>query len=157
MGLCRFLNVLLGFSAVAGGLAQGLLPALVVGVYIVGVTWFARTEARHSSRAALTSAAAVMLAALALALPVPARLAPETSSALFPYLLVGLGFLVGVPACQAVAHPVPSQVQRAVKRSIFGLVVLDAVLASALAGDVGLVILVLLLPAAYLGRWIYST
>src|SRR5207244_5494181 len=61
MGACRFLNVLLGFSPVAGGIACGLFPALVVCVYIVGVTWFARTEARHSNQVALAGAAVVML------------------------------------------------------------------------------------------------
>ena len=45
MGLCRALNVLLGASA-SGGLGglRGFHLAAVVGVYIAGVTWFARTE-----------------------------------------------------------------------------------------------------------------
>ena len=63
MGTCRFLNVLLGFSVANGVLTSGMLPALVVGIYIVGVTWFARTEARQSSRNSLCGAAVVMLAA----------------------------------------------------------------------------------------------
>jgi len=70
---------------------------------------------------------------------------------------VGLGFLIGIPAAQAIAGPTPARVQFAVKRALVGLVVLDAVLATALCGTVGLVILVLLLPVLYLGRWIYST
>ena len=47
MGSCRFLNVLLGVS-LSGTLMWpfGPLLALVIGTYIVGVTWFARTEAR---------------------------------------------------------------------------------------------------------------
>src|SRR4029077_16991132 len=105
----------------------------------------------------LAAAAAVMVIALCLALPLPLAVAAGASSPFFPYLLVVLGFALGVPVCEAIAAPVPSRVQAAVKRSIFGLVVLDAILASALAGTVGLVILVLLLPAMYLGRWIYST
>jgi 4-hydroxybenzoate polyprenyltransferase len=36
-------------------------------------------------------------------------------------------------------------------------VILDAALATSLAGITGLVILLLMLPALYLGRWIYST
>src|SRR5262249_45936154 len=72
MGTCRALNVLLGVS-VAGSLVPPRGPhlALVVGLYIVGVTWFARTEARISSRSALKGAAAVILVALLLALPLP--------------------------------------------------------------------------------------
>src|SRR5262249_38298860 len=68
MGACRFLNVLLGVS-VCGTLAwpRGAHLALVVGVYIAGVTWFARTEARASSQNALRGAAAVMLVSFLLA------------------------------------------------------------------------------------------
>ena len=40
-----------------------------------------------------------------------------------------------------------------------GLVVLDAVLATAVAGTLGLILLVLLIPILYLGRWrwLYAT
>jgi 4-hydroxybenzoate polyprenyltransferase len=153
MGMCRFLNVLLAFS-VAGWTATGVGAALAVGVYIVGVTWFARTEARQSNRAMLAAAAAVMLAGLLLTLPLTRE---GVTSLLFPYLLVALGFWIGIPVCQAIAQPLPKQVQTAVKRSIFGLVLLDTVIALALAGIVGLLLLTLLIPAIYLGRWIYST
>ncbi len=158
MGTCRFLNVLLGLT-ISAAPAWGckLHLAAVVGLYIVGVTWFARTEARMSRKSALEGAAVVMLAALVLALPLPVWFPPATSSPLFPYLLVGLAFLVGVPVWGAIVRPAPAQVQAAVKRSIMGLVILDATLATALAGASGLLILVLLVPALYLGRWIYST
>jgi 4-hydroxybenzoate polyprenyltransferase len=76
---------------------------------------------------------------------------------LFPYLLVGFGFLVGLPVCRAITRPAPGNVQAAVKQAVLGIVVLDAVLATALAGAAGLVLLVLLAPALYLGRWVYST
>lgn len=158
MGACRFLNVLLGLSAAEawrGGF--GVHLAFVVGLYIVGVTWFARTEARLSKQSALASAAFVMLASLIIALPLPAYFEADTASILFPYLLVALGFLVGIPIYRAIADPSPPLVQAAVKRAIMGLVVLDAVLATAVVGSVGLLILILLLPALYLGRWIYST
>ena len=71
---------------------------------------------------------------------------------MFPYLLVGLGFFVGLAVAQAIRRPVPSLVQEAVKRSLMGLIVLDALLASAVAGWAGLSILVLLAPALYLAR-----
>ena len=158
MGSCRFLNVLLGLTVLDGALPgfAGHLAA-VVGTYIVGVTWFARTEARESQRAMLAGAAVVMLAGLLLAVPLPTWVLPGHSSALFPYLLVAFGFGVGIPVYHAIEKPVPSQVQAAVKRAILGLIVLDAILATALAGLVGLVILVLLPPALYLGKWLYST
>jgi 4-hydroxybenzoate polyprenyltransferase len=162
MGLCRFLNVLMGMSLVDNlGWPWGVHLALVVGIYIVGVTWFARTEAQKSNPRTLTWASGVMLAGLLLALPLPAMASEfayaPTTSLLFPYLLVALGFLVGIPAYRAISRPGPSNVQSAVKRAIMGLVILDATLATAVAGIAGLGILVLLLPALYLGRWIYST
>jgi 4-hydroxybenzoate polyprenyltransferase len=76
---------------------------------------------------------------------------------LFPYMLVAFGFWVGIPAAAAIHNPAPKYVQAGVKRAIIGLVVLDAVLATSLAGTVGLLVLVLLLPAMWLGKWVYST
>jgi hypothetical protein len=164
MGACRSLNVLLGWTvAVAAGWPWGVggCLALLVGLYIAGVTWFARTEARTSNQSALSGAAAVMLAAGALALFIPVLTtdlrAPHVTSFLFPYLLVGFGFLVGLPLARAISRPTPSYVQAAVKQAILGLVVFDTILATALVGTFGLVLLVLLPPALYLGRWIYST
>src|SRR5262245_42458264 len=162
MGTCRFLNVLLGLTVAADGIAGwGVLLAFVVGLYIVGVTWFARTEARESEQSMLGLAAGVMAIAgvLALGLPPAARSAglSPTTSPFFPYLLVAFGFYVGVPAARAILRPAPSKVQAAVKRAVLGLVVFDAVLATALGGEIGLVLLVFLPPAMYLGRWLYST
>ena len=160
MGLCRFLNVFLGLSATGfPGLPEPFAfhLAAVIGVYIVGVTWFARTEEAASNRRQLVLAACVMLAAVGLAVAVPVHLPVGSSPWFFPYLLVGFGFIVGVPVVRAIDRPQPKFVQAAVKRSILGLVVLDAVLATAFVGLPGLLILLLLLPAAWLGKWVYST
>lgn len=161
MGACRFLNVLLGVSACGSLLwPRGAHLALIVGLYIVGVTWFARTEARMSKQNALRGAAAVMLVSLLLALPLPVFLPEEQhSSFLFPYLLVVLGFVVGAPVVRAIGNPAPSQVQAAVQSALMGLILLDAVLATAAAGTIGLLILLLLTPSLYLQRksWLYAT
>ena len=162
MGTCRFLNVLLGLSvAPAPTGAWGVFLALVIGIYITGVTWFARTEARTSNQNVLLAASAVMLAGLLLALAVPvvaeAAGLPFTTSFFFPYLLVGVGFYLGIPVVRAILDPQPKRVQKAVKRLVLGLVLLDAVLATALVGIVGIVLAGLLVPALYLGRWVYST
>jgi 4-hydroxybenzoate polyprenyltransferase len=172
MGLCRFLNVLMGLSVAAGGIPSWslVLPA-VVGLYIVGVTWFARTEARDSERAQLRFAAGVIAGALVLALAVPALGRPlgrseddwqrflwvDLGQIAFPYLLVAFGLYLAIPLYAAIERPVPARVQAAVKRSVLGLVLLDALLATALVGSAGLLIAVLLAPARLLGRWLYST
>jgi len=162
MAACRFLNVLLGLSAIPDDVfGWGLRAhvAGVVGVYIVGVTWFARTEATESRRWHLLAAAGVLAVALVLALTLRDRLpeAPGPGAFLFPYLLVGFGFLVGVPLARAVRKPGPREVQAAIKRCVLGLVVLDAVVATAFVGAPGLVVVLLLPPALVVGKWVYST
>jgi 4-hydroxybenzoate polyprenyltransferase len=160
MGACRFLNVLMGVS-ITGGLAWPLGPhlALAVGLYIVGVTWFARTEARDSSRPALTAAAAVMLTGLILGVAVAVHKPEGTASPAFVPLLVALGFWLGLPLRRAVESPTPANVQAGVKRSLMGLILFDAALAAGTAGTVGLLILLLLVPSLYLNRkrWLYAT
>ncbi len=161
MGTCRFLNVLLGLtvSPPLSWTAAAHL-ALVVGLYVVGLTWFARTEARQSKAGMLAGAASVILASLVLALALPVHQAqPGDCSPLFPYLLVALGFALALPIHQAILSPTPGKVQTAVKRCLLCLIVLDAVLATALAGSAGLVLLVLLVPSLYLNRrsWLYAT
>ncbi|GIW79894.1 MAG: hypothetical protein KatS3mg105_1701 [Gemmatales bacterium] len=159
MGTCRFLNILLGFSPI--GISWGIWPGVVVAAYVAGITWFARTEAKVSNRTTLKWATLVILLAIVSALAVPAivrDLKPELSPSPFlPYLLVAHGFFVGIPAYHAIEQPVPSKVQAAVKRAIMGLVILDAALASAFSGTVGLTLMLLLVPALWLGRRIYST
>ena len=162
MGACRCLNVLLGLS-LAGSLRHdwplGPHLAATVGLYIVGVTWLARSKARATRRTSLVGAALVVLASFALALAVPADRPADTASVLFPYLLVALGFFVGLPLRAALADPSPARVQAAVRRCLMGLVLFDTALATAAVGAVGLVLLVLMAPSVYLNsrRWLYAT
>jgi ABC-type branched-subunit amino acid transport system permease subunit len=72
-------------------------------------------------------------------------------------ICAGFGFLIGLPVTRALGKPVPDHVQAAVKRAVLGLVVFDAVLATAAAGELGLILLLLLPPALFLGRRLYST
>jgi 4-hydroxybenzoate polyprenyltransferase len=162
MGTCRFLNVLLGLSIApveVGG--WGIFLALSIGVYIAGVTWFARTEAGLSRQNSLLAAAVVMAAGLLLGLAVPA-LAEDAEIArstwpLFPYLLVAFGFFIGIPVARAIEKPTPARVQPAVKRCVLGLILFDAILATSLIGATGILLAILLIPAIYLGRFVYST
>lgn len=162
MAACRFLNVLMGLSAIPPELLadeRRIHIAGVIGIYILGVTWFARTEATESSRWHLRGAAGIMAAALALAVVLKARVANLAGPAMwiFPFLLVAFAFYVGLPVARAIQKPGPKEVQAAIKRCVLGLVALDAVLATAFVGAPGLLILLLLLPALLLGRWVYST
>ena len=155
MGSCRALNVGLGLSA--GNSDATLASALVtiVGVYIAGVTLFARTEESTSDRRPLWVAVGIVtLAGIGAAL-LPAI--QPTMFRLYPYLLAAWAAWVGGPVALALREPSPRVVQRAVKRLIFGLVPLDAVLAAGTGGAAGVGILLLLVPATLIGRRVYST
>jgi 4-hydroxybenzoate polyprenyltransferase len=181
MGACRFLNVLLGMSAApeaAAGLptigytAAEFLAAGGIGVYIVGVTWFARTEAdAKSSSPVLLAATVVMFFGMALLAIFPAApSAPplqivemRVGAALRPHtvwivLLALISLPILVRCLAAAADPVPLRVQTAVKRAILSLIVYDAAVTLAVVGPVwALAVLALLLPTTVLGAWVYST
>ncbi len=155
MGGCRFINVLLGFSCVSPDVvdwSMRLAIAGIVGTYIVGVTLFARQEAGQSRTSVLGFAGGTCLFAVA-----AAALMPAASSSLHPYLVAALLLFLATKAASALNDPSRRHVQRFVKAAIFGLVVLDTALAIALAGPEGLSVLLWLIPAVILGRWLYST
>lgn len=171
MGTCRFLNVLLGSSAGVSltGLWNGptFYVALGLGVYIAGLTWFARHEAETSSRSQLIPAAAVINAGLLWLLLLAMNVELGWSSGLdsaapwqrvvFAWALVVLVINRGLFA--AIAHPAPQLVQRGVKTMLQWYIVLGAVLIYAATGEPAYALLTafLLLPALLLGRWVYVT
>ncbi|MCA9220457.1 MAG: UbiA family prenyltransferase [Planctomycetales bacterium] len=172
MGACRFLNVLLGMSlggATLGGVSllgygpHHLAAAGGIGVYIVGVTWFARNEAAESSRATLLASVAVMLAGIGLLAsfcwwwPEPRAFYLDRDGAWL--LLIGLFTLpILRRTLTAVFSPTPANVQAAVKHCIFSLIFLDAAAALQASQPIfAVIIILLLLPTMTLGRWVYST
>jgi hypothetical protein len=169
MGGCRFLNVLLGMSAAPTWFAVHWLIAAGVGVYIVGVTWFARTEAKQSNAWQLAAATLVMGAGLVMLAFFPSwetlelreQAAFAFASNLGPkwYMLWAmLGLSIGYRASLAVFDPRPARVQMAVKHCLQSLIVLDAAVCFGARGmSDAVLILLLLLPTMFLGRWIYQT
>jgi 4-hydroxybenzoate polyprenyltransferase len=157
MGGCRFLNVRLGFSAPPGYHDIAYALASIVGIYTIGLTWFARREASQSHASKLRLAAVLSGAALLVSSLLPPDLAPAARTAQFWFLLAALICWLSIPVIQALREPGPPQVQRAVKRAVLGIILVDAVLAFAVIGPGGLAIALLYLPATALGRLIYST
>ena len=167
MGGCRALNVLLGMSLATGSLARAnadtwvvahYLIAASIGIYIVGVTWFARTEARHSARLALLGGTILALAGLALPMLLPHYTVITYPRTTWTLLWLAVMAMIGWRMVWAVVDPAPAVVQAAVKQAILSLIVVDAVLTAGIRGlGWGLAVFLLLIPATYLGRWIYST
>jgi 4-hydroxybenzoate polyprenyltransferase len=163
MGGCRFFNALLGMSLAGFAWDAGnWMVAGGVGIYIAGVTWFARTEDRDSSRLHLALATLVMGLGFFFLGWFPAwtnRITPPPNSWLFFWAVLAL--LIGWRCLRAIAAPSPAHVQTAVKQSILSLIILDAAVAYAAQGPQGIVwvlaVLALLLPTLFLGKWIYST
>ena len=170
MGSCRSLNVLLGASTAAGAWhpMHGIIAA-GLGVYITGVTLFARTEAHESRRLALAAGAMLIAAGLALLawFPFWADAAMEFDRVPAYAIDLGerwhllwllLGLLILRRPAMAIANPTPARVQVAVKECILSLVMLDAVCCFAVRGIFwAVVILLLLVPTMTLGRWLYAT
>ncbi|MFH1918314.1 MAG: UbiA family prenyltransferase [Planctomycetota bacterium] len=166
MGACRMLNVLLGMSVAAVPWQdEHWTVAASIGTYIVGVTWFARTEAGRSSRWHLGLATAVILLGIGMLWQLPGRcdrdrvvLLLQQEPGRFSLLIAVLALLIGFRCLRAVVEPVPHRVQTAVKQCILSLVILDATACFVVRDVAGAVIVLLLLvPTVILGRWIEST
>ena len=169
MGGCRMLNVMLGMSVAAGPWQTDIwhtghwLVASAVGVYITGITWFARTEATYSNRLSLTLAAGVMLGGIAMLASLPRAMAGlppgfRVDPQRWQLLMGVLGALIGWRFLRAIVEPAAPRVQVAVKQGILSLVILDAAVCYATRGmQPAVAVLLLLLPATMLGRRIAST
>lgn len=169
MGFCRTLNVLLGMSLV--GMVDGRMThpwttpqvvlAVGLGVYVAGVTLFARTEAAESNRRQLTAGIGVVVAGLALIASAPTWIAgsPLRLELLRWWLLWGLLAMVIVRRCLiAWREPTPLRVQQAVRLCIRSIIVIDAVIVLGFCGVYwGCAVLLLLAPMALLERWISTT
>lgn len=172
MGACRFFNVLLGMSLAAAGGESVLLfePTYLmvaggIGVYIVGVTWFARTEAKAASGRGLLLVGVILMAIGIMMLAFFPRYAtlPDLQFRVEPTMVWPLAlFLMTVSILRrclsAISDPTPRQVQAAVKQCIFSLIVLDAAVVLLVAHwALAIAVLALLIPTFVLGKWVYST
>jgi len=172
MGACRALNVLLGMSALAawsgtpslaGFGPPHALTAGGIGLYIVGVTWFARREAEQSRRGSLLGATLVLLSGIFLLALLYAQWPPTfprtIASPAMWYLLLGmLAFVIARRCGLAILDPSPHRVQTAVRHCIWSLIVLDASVALLVSSTAwSLVVLAYLIPTIALGRTIPST
>jgi 4-hydroxybenzoate polyprenyltransferase len=180
MGACRTLNVLLGMSlaALSMPLADGSihnsrpwlptewLIAIGIGVYIVGVTIFGRTEARGTSRVRLAVGTFVMLAGIVVvaAAPfwrygAPAKLWVRVDGWFLLWSVIAL--LILRRCVVAVLQPVPARVQAAVRNAVQSIIVIDAAVCVGLAGRDGaywgLAVLLLMAPTFLLTKWLQST
>jgi len=162
MGLCRGINVALGFAAAGytfdnkAGATVAAVAVIAWTIYTMSLTGFARQEAGRSRRPALTAATLGMLAGISFlgAFPILQLQLDRT-------YFVGLGLValtVLFPAARAIRTLATGDVQRAVKTFVLALVLLGASLAWARTGIAGAAIVAaLLIPARLIARRIAVT
>ena len=167
MGVCRSLNVLMGMSVVEGTLTSFTTSHFLIiggiGIYIVGLTWFARTEADRSNRLYLSASLLIMGLGLACLYSFPQfiltnkTLVTQNIGIWFAFWLL-VALQIAWRCGKAVLEPTPINVQVGVKFCLLTLVVLDAAIIFAVQGqEKALLMLALLIPTIFLGKFIYST
>ena len=162
MGSCRLFNVLLGASASPTGTmwwCPQMHVAIGLGIYVCGLTWFARQEAKTSARPQLISASFVINAGLATLFGF-VHTAPDNSqreTAMFVLAVISVTIVRRL--LRAISQPEPARVQTAIKMMLLSLIMLDATLVLFATGAPALAIAValLMLPAFLLARWIPMT
>jgi 4-hydroxybenzoate polyprenyltransferase len=162
MGSCRSLNWLLGMAAAGGPHLphQWLLP-IGMGVYVMGITVYARDEAEESRGETLAAGTIIMLIGLATAglSPWLAARAGDAGAwltgAKLSNWLVLWGMLTASVLLRAVLgifDPTSGRVQQAVGNAIMAIITLDAVLVLATCGEPWSIVVLMLLVPFLLGR-----
>lgn len=166
MGACRSFNILaIGygmlsvywekeFSSVTRFPNSLVAYAIAVGVYICGLTVYARREEQASSQFTLAFGALLELVGLIVIGLLPIwttsrdfswRLPADSA---YPVLIGLIGLTILNRAVIGVLHPVPRKVQLAVKHAILSLIMIDAAVVLMFAGTwYGVGVVLLLLPA----------
>lgn len=175
MGGCRFLNVLLGMSVAATAwTGDNYLIAAGIGIYIVGVSWFARGEAEDDIHRGPLIAGTILatIGILLLASYPHGRMAgAEDAVSMFRrhpenlvWLLLALTILFR--CIRAIVQPYAVFVQEAVRYCLMSLITFDAVITFVQHNSIFLqhnsiwwaaLIFILVVPMTLLGRWSYST
>lgn len=157
MGLCRYGNALIGLSPI-GFDPPSLMLAIPLGTafYVTAMTFVSRREVDGADRRALALPFAGMLVGAALPAVWPlAGLLPVTWAA--AAIILPLAWLAG-PIRRAWREPSAAAIRGVVMAGIFGIAMVDAVIALAAAGFWQAAVAVgLLVPGRLFGRWFYAT
>jgi 4-hydroxybenzoate polyprenyltransferase len=162
MGTCRFLNVCLGASFVESLPQVFTTPQVVaagcLGIYIGGLTWFARREVVGENKQDLIGGTLVMNAGVVgLCLLVATH--SEANTWQVVGLLVFILATINVRLVKAIRSGQPADIGGGIRTALLSLVLIDASLVLALTAAVPAAIATaaLLLPASVIRRWIPLT
>lgn len=162
MGACRFLNVMLGASVVASSTELAMPPQILVagclGLYIAGLTWFARREAVGDNKKDLWGGSMVMNLGI-VGLAVVVYFYSETRTLSVITLLVFVLTIINGRLIRAIRSGAPPDIGAGIRTALLSLVIIDASLVLALTGSTAgaTITAALLLPASVIRRWIPLT
>ena len=151
MGLCRGGNLLLGVSALPAMLPDLWFLGFIPVIYIAAITMISRGEVHGGNRKALKGGlfmyAFVVATILALAF-----FTPSEWWQVLPFVAL-FAYLIFPPLIEAMRKREPRLIGKAVKAGVLSLIVLNAALATAFAGWMwGLAILLLLPLSLWMAR-----
>lgn len=161
MATCRFLNLMLGASAVSSvGALWSSIPltaASGLAIYILGVTVFARNEAGQSKASSLMLGMALVVSGLALdawLIGQSGATPSAISGSRMALLLLSLNLLMRAAA--VLPSPHPKKIQKTVGLMLLCIIFLDAIMVFAMTADAKLsvVVIMLIAPATLLRRFI---
>ena len=158
MASCRVLNLLLGASTLALNsthISAVLTVACGLGIYILGVTWFSRSEAGSASRTGLFAGLVLVLGGLAS----DGYLVYRDAAGVAMLRGSGMGLLLlalnlSMRAAAAISTRRPALIQQTVGLMLLSLIFRDTMLVFGLTGDaqLALIQMSLLIPASLLRR-----
>ena len=159
MGLCRFLNVMLGAGCSGNWTEVWTTPQILVagalGLYVIGVTWFAQNEAGDSSRGSLLRGLFVVLVGLLLNAAVAWQIAFQQSAAMGAVVALGLiAMSVGFRSLRAVQANEPRLLQKSVGFMLLNIIFIDAAMTFCFTGSgrLATLVVILVIPATLMKR-----
>lgn len=151
MGLCRAGNLLLGVSAIPGMVWEVWYTGFIPLVYIAAITMISRGEVHGKNKAALQAGLGMYVVIILVILGLSFT-TPIAWFQVLPFLLL-LVYLIFPPLLKALKTQQPQLIGKAVKAGVISLIVLNSALASAYAGWLsGILILILLPLSLWMGK-----
>lgn len=146
MGMCRGGNLLLGVSAVPAALGEVWYISLIPIVYIAAITMISRGEV-HGGDKGVIRAAGMMYGLVILSIVLMAIYFSADYWQVLPFLAL-LAYFILPPLFEAIQEPAPKLIGLAVKAGVLALIIMDAALATAFAGWLYGLIVLLLFPVS---------
>ncbi|MEQ9411516.1 MAG: UbiA family prenyltransferase [Fuerstiella sp.] len=159
MGLCRFLNLMLGASCSGSWTAvwsgSQLMIATALAVYVFGVTWFARHETGEASKGTLLAGLAITVAGIGVNAATALQTLPLGSPATGALIALSLiAANITARGLRAISANQPKILQKTVGFMLLHIIFLDASMTFCLTGSgrLAALIVILVIPATLMKR-----